>query len=75
MEPRICKVKNLITLLEKVPKDWFVIVNRVGNLSILKKALEKDEYKYVGWIDLLWNELNIFDDDTERVEFIIEEEE
>ena len=40
-------VKKLIELLNKLPDDNYVYVNRVGNLSILKEEV------YLGYIDFL----------------------
>jgi len=70
---RLCRVDDLITMLQKAPPDWMVCVNTIGNLSLVKKT--ENEYDYVGYIDLLWREIEMFAENEKRISFSLESEE
>lgn len=52
--------KKLIKLLKKVPPDYLLTVNRVMNLTILKK--DDDKLNYVGYIEIGSENLELFDE-------------
>ena len=52
--------KKLIKLLKKVPPDYLITVNRVMNLTILKK--DDETLNYVGYIEIGGENLELFDD-------------
>ena len=52
--------KKLMKLLKKVPPDYLLTVNRVMNLTILKK--DDDKLNYVGYIEIGSENLELFDE-------------
>lgn len=65
MKDRFISVANLKIILEKLPQDFLVCTNRVGNLAVLDGQQE-----YRGYIDF-WNEdggtLEMFEEKDGRV--------
>lgn len=56
----IISVEKLIALLQQLPPDSLIAPNEVRNL-----AIANPEKEYIGYIDLLSDEVEMFEDEKE----------